>query len=116
MDADTLLYSLHAGVYLANTKTLAWLSAVNGKDSLVVSDKTKVLALLQSEVNTANELTNKIIRLLWRSHQGQPCDKYPQLLDDVIEDLRELMSFEKMFLLRKNEYSKGGELYEQAVK
>ncbi len=95
LNGGLLLYSLHASVYLANTRTLVWFTIKNGQYTFTAEDEAGALEVLLSEVNTTNELTNKTIRLLWRSHQGQPCDKYPQLLDDVIEDIREIMRIEK---------------------
>ena len=95
MDGELLLYSLHASIYLANTRTLAWFAIKNGRSAFTAEDEAKTLDVLLSEVNTANKLTNKTISLLWRSNRGQPCDEYPQLLDDAIEDIHEIMHIEK---------------------
>ena len=95
LDGELLLYSLHASVYLANTRTLAWFTIKNGRSVFTAEDEAAVLDVLLMEVNTASELTNKNINLLWRSYQGQPCEEYPQLLDDAIEDIHEIMRIEE---------------------
>lgn len=100
LDADTLLYSLHASTFLANTRTLAWLGIKNGKhvSKFKAEHETEVLVLLQTEVNSTNILTNKTIKLLLASCQNQPCDEYSQLMDDVIENIGEIMNIEKRIL------------------
>ena len=84
--SDTLLYSLHAGVYLANTRTLAWLGTKNGSLEFKDQEKAELLTFLEAQVNTANELTGRIIRLFAISASG-PCDEYQGLLDGIIEDI-----------------------------
>ncbi|MCK4823291.1 hypothetical protein KA005_46490, partial [bacterium] len=100
LNADTLLYSLHASTFLANTRTLAWLGIKNGKhvSKFKAEHETEVLVLLQTEVNSTNILTNKTIELFWASRQNQPCDEYSQLMDDVIENIGEIMNIEKRIL------------------
>lgn len=93
-DSRTLLYSIHAGAYLANTRTLAGLSLMNGNASLPAEDKAKVLALLQTEVNTVYELGGRVMRLLVAS-EDQPCDECRGLLDGIIEDIGTIMSIER---------------------
>ncbi|MEE9371168.1 MAG: FecR domain-containing protein [Sedimentisphaerales bacterium] len=97
LDSGTLLCSLHAGTYLANTRTLAWFSINDGKHLFRPEDKTVVLALLQTEVNTANKLTGKIIELL-RMSQSEPCGECQGLVDKVVEDISAIMSSEKGIL------------------
>ncbi len=93
-DSLTLLYSIHAGAYLANTRTLAGLSLMNAKAGLPPEDKAKVLALLQTEVNTAYELGGRVMRLFVAS-EDQPCDECQALLDGIIEDIGTIMGTEK---------------------
>ena len=93
-DSDTLLSSLHAAVYLANTRTLAWLSIANGKAGLPAEDNAKVLDLLQTEVNTANELIGRVIRLFAASAE-QPCDECQGMLDGIIESISTITSIEE---------------------
>ncbi len=97
LDSGTLLYALHAGTYLANTRTLAWFSINDGKHLFRLEDKTVVLALLQTEVNTANNLAGKIIELL-RMSQSEPCGECQGLVDKIIKEINEIMSSEKGIL------------------
>jgi hypothetical protein len=96
-DSGTLLYSLHASVYLANTRTLVWLSLMNGKIDVPQVDKAGVMALLETEVNTANGLTGRVIRLFALSGE-LPCDESRRLLDGVVEDIRKIADVEKGIL------------------
>ena len=91
-DAGTLLSSLHAAVYLANTRTLAWMSVVNGDGGLPAGDK--ALTLLQTEVNTANELAGRIIRL-FVGPVNQPCNPYQDQLDGIIDRINTIQNIEK---------------------
>ena len=93
-DSATLLYSLHGSVYLANTRILAWLSLTNVEMDLPAEDKAKILALLQTEVNTANELTVRVIRL-FAGPEDQPCDECRMLLDGIIEGIMNVRSTEE---------------------
>jgi len=97
LDSGTLLYSLHAGTYLANTRTLAWFSINNSEHLFRPEDQTAILVLLQTEVNTANKLTGKIIELL-RMSQSEPCGECQGLVDKVVEDISAIMSSEKVIL------------------
>ncbi len=97
MDSDTLLYSLHAGRYLANTRTLVWFSINNGKYILRPKDKTALSALLLTESYTANNLTGKIIELLWTS-QSESCGECQGLFDEIIEDIDKITSIEQRIL------------------
>jgi ferric-dicitrate binding protein FerR (iron transport regulator) len=94
LDSEVLLYSLHAGTYLANTKTLLWLSVKNGKLAFRRRDKAKILALVRAEVDAANDLTGEIIRLVWAS-RSQPCEHYWELADKIIEDITLITRIEK---------------------
>lgn len=94
LDSRMLLYSLHASVYLANTRTLAWLSMAKGKHVFKAEDETAILALLQNQVNTANNLTKETIKL-FRTAQGQPCDKHWESLERLIENINEITGVEK---------------------
>ncbi len=97
LDSDTLLYSLHAGRYLANTRTLVWFSINNGRYTLKPGDKIAFLALLEEEFDTANNLTGKIIELLWTS-QSESCGECQGLVDEIIEDIDKITSIEKRIL------------------
>ena len=97
LDSGTLLSSLHAGTYLANTRTLAWFSINNGRHALRPEDKSPVLDLLQTEVNTANELIGRVISLFAASAE-QPCDECQGMLDGIIEAISTITSIEERIL------------------
>ncbi len=67
-DSDLLLYSLHASVYLAETRTLAWLSVKNGMATVKISDKAELLGLLEKEVEAAYGCVTQNKRLLVEDH------------------------------------------------
>ena len=96
LDSDTLLRSLHASTYLANTRTLAWLISKNGGHALRAENETEVLDLFQCEVYTAQNITDQTIKLLWIFCQTRTCDEY-QTLIDVIENIYEIKNIEKRF-------------------
>ena len=78
-------------------KKAAWLAGLrlmNGSAGLSPENKAKVLALLQTEVNTAYELGDRVMRLFVAS-EDQPCDECQALLDGIIEDIRTIISTEK---------------------
>ncbi|MFC1781164.1 FecR domain-containing protein, partial [Planctomycetota bacterium] len=93
-DSATLLYSLHACTYLTNTRILAWLYIANDKTDFSAEDKEQVLDLLQSQVNTANELTSRVIRLFAAS-ENQPCEELNVLIEQVADNLALLIDIEK---------------------
>jgi hypothetical protein len=93
-DSATLLYSLHASVYLANTRTLVWLSISNGKTDVSDRERANILASLQTEVNTAAELTGRIIRL-FAGVEDQPCDECQMLLNGIVENITKITEIEK---------------------
>jgi len=97
LDSGTLLSSLHAGTYLANTRTLTWFSINNGRHALRPEDKSPVLDLLQTEVNTANELIGHVISLFAASAE-QPCDECQGMLDGIIEGISTITSSEERIL------------------
>lgn len=93
-DSNTLLSSLHAAMYLVNTRTLIWLNLINGRTSLSAEDKAKVLILLQNEVNTANELAGRLISM-FAGPANQPCEACRDLLDGIIEIINTISDIEK---------------------
>jgi hypothetical protein len=93
-DSQTLLYSLHASAYLVNTRTLTWLGITNGKTNISAAARDEILTSLQAEVNTANELTGRVIRLL-ADIEAQPCDECRTLLDGMIENIATITGIEK---------------------
>ncbi|MCP4613225.1 MAG: hypothetical protein GY845_31425 [Planctomycetes bacterium] len=97
LDSNTLLYSLHASTYLANTRTLAWLITKNGRPAFRAENKDELLDLLQREVKTAQNITDQTTKLLWIFCQTQTCDEY-QTLADVIENINEIKRIEKKIL------------------
>ncbi|KPL25088.1 MAG: hypothetical protein AMJ75_01915, partial [Phycisphaerae bacterium SM1_79] len=96
--SSALLYSLHASTYLANTRTLVWLGLRNSTQALEKADKPEMLRLLEYQVNEAESLAKEVVNQLRMSHEGRPCDEYPQLISDVIRNIRELMRIERTIL------------------
>jgi hypothetical protein len=93
-DSKTLLSSLHAAMYLVNTRTLAWLYLMNGRTSLSAEDKAKILISLQNEVNMANELAGRLIRM-FAEPANMPCEACRELLDGIIEIINPIADLEK---------------------
>jgi hypothetical protein len=96
-DSNTLLSSLHAAMYLVNTRTLAGLNLMNGRTSLSAEDKAEVLIHLQNEVNKANELAGRLIRI-FAGPANQPCEACRGLLDGIIEGISIITSIEERIL------------------
>jgi ferric-dicitrate binding protein FerR (iron transport regulator) len=96
-DSKTLLGSLHAAMYLFNTRTLAWLSLINGRTSLSAEDKAKIYILLQNDVNKANELAGRLIRM-FAGPVNMPCEACRNQLNDIIENINSLANIEKGIL------------------
>ncbi|MBN2591227.1 MAG: FecR domain-containing protein [Sedimentisphaerales bacterium] len=94
LNSDILLYSLHAGTYLTNTRILIWLYIVNEKTNLTPENKANILALLQNEVNEAEKIKENIIRLFTISENCQ-CEEFNVLIDRLIESLTEIMECEE---------------------
>ena len=94
LDSSTLLCSLHAAMYLVNTRTLTWLNLMNGRTSLSAEDKAKILTLLQNEVNKANELAGHLIRM-FAGPTNQPCEACWDQLDGIIEIISTIADIEK---------------------
>ncbi len=93
-DSGLLLYSLHAGTYLVNTRTLAWLYIANENTGLTSEDKANLLTLLQNEVNETEKIKEYIIRLFTIS-ENCPCEEFNVLIDKVIDSLTEIMEIEE---------------------
>jgi hypothetical protein len=94
MDSSTLLCSLHAAVYLVNTRTLVWLNLMNGGTNLSAEDKAKILILLQNEVNKANELAGHLMRV-FAGLVKQACEACRDQLDGIIENINTIADIEK---------------------
>lgn len=94
VDGPTLLNSIHASVYLANTRILTWLCISNGKYEIPARDKAKLLSQLETQYQEAHKLTNTLIRLLAEG-QGCPCERYSQLLKNAIEGIDALTTIEQ---------------------
>jgi len=73
---------------------LAWFSISNGENLFRPENQAAVLALLQTEINTTHKLTGKFIELL-RMSVSEPCGECQELVDKVVENIREIMDIEK---------------------
>lgn len=89
-----LLYSLHAATYLANTRTLLWFEVKGNRSPLASGDEDRLLALLQSQVQTASTLAANTIQLLWTSHK-RPCEGYRELSKNVIANMAAIIIAEE---------------------
>ena len=93
VDAGLVLCSLHSSAYLTNTRILAWLGLKKGYIALDGVDKAEILGLLDRQVNTANELTGRIMKLFAMSEA--PCEEYQTLIDGIVTDIGTITSIEK---------------------
>ncbi len=91
-----MTYSLHASVYLSETRTLAWLAA--SKDQIVVTaiEKAELLKLLEQEIKAASGCVNQFKQLFACGDSPNACDEYEyrQLLQGVIVNIKEITSAE----------------------
>jgi ferric-dicitrate binding protein FerR (iron transport regulator) len=93
-DPAILLYSLHAGTHLANTRTLLWLCVYKGESLCRPQDENDLLTTLETQVHAAESLSGNIIQLLWTSH-GRPCEGYAELARNVLDDTKAIPTAEK---------------------
>ena len=93
VDAGLVLCSLHSSAYLTNTRILAWMGVKKGYIAFDGVDKAEILGLLDRQVNTANELTERITRLFAMTEA--PCEEYQTLIGEIIKDIGEITSIEK---------------------
>ena len=70
---------------------------MNGDENLPEEKKIEVLTLLQTEINTANKLTGRIIRL-FAGFEDQPCGDRQMLMESIIEGVGTIMSIEEAFI------------------
>jgi len=92
-----LLYSLHAGTYLANTRTLLWLRVDRGEPLCRPEDRNELLTTLETQVHAADKLSRNIIELL-RTSYDRPCEGYWELTENVTEDIAAIIAAEKEVL------------------
>jgi len=96
-DPAILLYSLHAGTYLANTRTLLWLRVDKGERLCRPQDRNELLTILETQVHAADNLSRNIIQLLWTSHD-RPCEGYWELSENVTDDITAIITAENEIL------------------
>lgn len=94
---DFLLDSLHACVYLRQTRALVWLMVKADQYTLPDTPEAQLQTLLQSEVTTADGGVNDIIRLLAAERSMLPCDSdpYRQLVRKLCETITQMSQTEE---------------------
>jgi ferric-dicitrate binding protein FerR (iron transport regulator) len=93
LDQKTLSYSLHACNYLVNTRVIAWFGVSRGQLAFRPENKNTVADLLESEVNTARDLSTMVVRL-W-ALESNACIIYTQWLEEIIDRINTLADIEK---------------------
>jgi hypothetical protein len=93
VDQKTLSYSLHACNYLVNTRVIAWFGVSRGEHTSKSEDKDTVADPLQSEVNTARDLSTMVVRL--GALDSNACIIYRQWLEEIIDRINALADIEK---------------------
>jgi hypothetical protein len=101
LDPAALLRSLHASTYLANTRTLLWFSVKRRELTLRPKDRAEVLALLQAEVDAANNVATEVIRLLWVCRIWS-CTPYRKSVQKVMQNLKAVMNAEERIASYEN--------------
>jgi mannose-6-phosphate isomerase-like protein (cupin superfamily) len=94
---EVLLNSLHACVYVRQTRSLVWLAAEADRYSRPNLSKTQLQSLLQAEVTAANEGRGDALRLLSVEGPTVPCDSdpYRQLLRRLCQMVSYLAQMEE---------------------
>ena len=89
---ELLLNSLHACVYLRQTRSLLWLASETGWYSLPDLTKTQWQSLLQAEIAAAEGAMDHALRLLATDRSILPCesDAYRQLAQRLREAVTKL--------------------------
>jgi hypothetical protein len=94
LDDGTLLYSLHASVYIAKTRTLAWLCINNGILPCEMENKTELLGLLDKQVGLAHANFQAAIFLM--AEQGGSYDtQHIDQLETIISNIETICISEK---------------------
>jgi len=68
LDTDTILYSLNASIYLANTRTLIWLCVKNDRFGCKAQEKAHLLSLLEEEISASIENIHVAVELMTASN------------------------------------------------
>jgi hypothetical protein len=101
VDSALLLRSLHAGKYLVNARTLAWLCLKNKTLICKAGDEEELSLLLKKEISAANNCTDILIQLI--SASPSPCSKEcSDLIEMAVEKINALHEFEKEILTNES--------------
>jgi hypothetical protein len=73
VDGELFLSSIHASVYLRNTRSLLWFNLRNDRIQLAGEDKQKVMDLLQTQVQLAYECTMQLKELFFMDNKLSIC-------------------------------------------
>lgn len=94
---ELLINSLHASIYLSETRILAWLALYNEQPALTPTEKQKAAKLLEQEIKAANNCVAHFKKMFAESISSSPCDVEKQrkeLLDIIgtIEEIEEVQN------------------------
>lgn len=94
ISSKLLMHSLHASVYLCETRILAWLAVSNNKIAITTIEKEATL--LEQQIKTTSDCVKQFKQLFAGSYSSSTCDedKQQDLLKRVIESLNAIMETE----------------------
>lgn len=97
VSAKLLTYSLHASVYLAETRTLAWLAVNNDQIALNEIEKQRAATLLEQEIRVASNCVKQFKQMFASSYSSSACDedKQRKTLQGVIENVEQIIEIDK---------------------
>lgn len=97
---ELLLNSLHASVYLRQTRSLLWLAVETDRYSSLKLAKTELLTLLQSDVAVADVGVSNAIQLLAADRSILSCDSNPyrRLTEGISEAVTQLAQNEERLM------------------
>jgi hypothetical protein len=93
-DTDTILYSLNASIYLANTRTLIWLCVKNGHPGCEAQERANLLSLLQEEVRASLE-SFRIAAELMMAANNLCSPEYTLKIEQITEKAEAIYKYEK---------------------
>ena len=87
-NSNIIMGSLHASIYLTNTRTLTWLTTAQ------TNPDAKEQNLLDDEIATTYKLTTQIIQLM--KYEENNCESdHPKLLQQAIEGINKIIEIER---------------------
>lgn len=92
---DLTIDSIHAAIFLANTRSLAWFAIQNGK--IQTQDKQQVLDLLVEQVRTASNSLETLNQLLLADKNNSDCSvaQYDELIKKFTNNIASIKEIER---------------------